>query len=434
MKISVFGTGYVGLVTATCLAKLGNDVLCFDIDRDKINDLNNLKVSIYEPGLTSLIKKYQKLGRLKFTNNPHRISNFSRVNFICVGTPQDSNGFAQLRYVYSAASLINFRPTKKTLVVIKSTVPPGTAVKLKEYIHKEKKIPFENLDVASNPEFLREGSAIKDFMHPNRIVVGLNNKNYKNTFKKIYGSLAKKLIFMGPSSSEMTKYASNIFLASKISLINEISNICEITGANIDEVKIGVGLDKRIGSAFLNPGPGYGGSCFPKDVSAMVKHAQSLNYDPYLIKSIEKFNAKQKLKVFRNLKSKLGDLKDKQILIWGAAFKAETDDIRESPTLDLLKKLISSKARIELYDPKAINNISKEFNTPLIKYLKNKFDCNDKVDALVIMTEWNEFIISPAKLQKNINTKLIIDARNLYKIESFKNLNIEYISFGRSKQ
>lgn len=429
MKISVFGAGYVGLVTATCLSKMGHHVKCFDVNSHRINNLNNAKIDIYEPNLEKLISISSRKNLISFTDNENQILNFSSINFICVGTPENEDGSANLDYVHSVLNLLSNSSTKK-LAIIKSTVPPSTAYNLQELMIKK---GINHIEIVSNPEFLREGSAINDFMKPDRVIVGHQSRFALSKLRKIYGALSKKIISMDLTSAEMTKYASNAMLANRISFMNEISNISELLGADIEKVKLGVGSDKRIGSQFLNPGPGYGGSCFPKDVAALIHLSKNKNLEPKMLLATDEVNEIQKNKVFNLLSSELPTLSSKNICIWGVTFKSNTDDIRESATIDLVDSLKKSNANIYIYDPKGASNFQQLYpESHTVKYVNNKFDLPKKVDSLLIMTDWDEFKVKNIKQLKSIIGKgLIIDSRNLFDASKLIKHGLNYLSFGR---
>ncbi len=429
MKISVFGAGYVGLVTAACLSKMGHHVKCFDVNSHRINNLNNAKIDIYEPNLEKLISISSRKNLISFTDDENQILNFSSINFICVGTPENEDGSANLDYVNSVLNILSNSITKK-LAIIKSTVPPSTAFNLQASMIKK---GINHIEIVSNPEFLREGSAINDFMKPDRVVVGYQSEFALSKLKKIYGALSKKIISMDLTSAEMTKYSSNAMLANRISFINEISNISELLGADIEKVKLGIGSDKRIGNQFLNPGPGYGGSCFPKDVAALIHVSKSKNLEPTMLLAADKVNEIQKNKVFNLLSNELSTLTSKNICIWGVTFKANTDDIRESATINLVDSLKKSNANIYIYDPKGARNFQEIYpESPKLKYVKNKFDLPKKIDSLLIMTDWDEFKVKNIKQLKSIIGKgLIIDSRNLFDSSKLIEQGLNYLSFGR---
>lgn len=435
MKISVYGSGYVGLVTATCFAEMGHQVLCCDIDEKKIQDLNNHKISIYEPKLSKLVQKNLHSNHLSFSSNQNDAAQFSSMIFVCVGTPENEDGSANLSYVFNLIdNILSNLKYKDTLLIIKSTVPPGTARTLQSYVNDRAMDNFK-VQVVSNPEFLREGSAVADFQKPDRIIVGLDNKALQKKFFLLYQHLKEKIIFMDPISAEFTKYAANAMLATKLSFINEISNIVERVGGDIESIKNGIGSDKRIGKAFISPGPGYGGSCFPKDVQALIHTAQAHDYKAHMLLATDRVNDLQKSVMYSKLNKRFdGNLLDKKIAIWGASFKANTDDVRESPAIDLVKKLLKVKAQVSLYDPKASVRFQEVIGrSSQLNYYADRDSCLLDADALVIMTEWDEFKKHDFRDTGMMKQNIIFDARNLHDKELLTSLGFEYLSMGREQ-
>lgn len=437
MKITVVGTGYVGLVSGTCFAETGVDVVCVDIDKRKIDMLNNGQIPIYEPGLEDIYKKNVEKGRLTFSNNLAESIKDADVAFIAVGTPPDEDGSADLKYVLGVAREIGKNMDHYMVVVTKSTVPVGTSVKVKSAILEELKkrnedIPF---DVASNPEFLKEGSAVDDFLRPDRIVVGTESEAAKKVMNRLYKPFVLNghpILFMDITSSEMTKYAANSMLATKISFINDIANLCEIVGADVDAVRRGIGSDPRIGNKFIYPGTGYGGSCFPKDVQALVRTADEKGYSLDILKAVEAVNYRQKAvlfsKIFNHFK---GDLKGKKIAVWGLAFKPKTDDMREAPSLVIIEKLLEAGATVVAYDPVAMHEAQRILGDR-ISYSKDEYGACIDADALVLVTEWSEFRAPDFRvLQKLLKNKLIFDGRNIYDPSELAELGFSYYAIGR---
>lgn len=431
MKISIFGTGYVGLVTGVCFAELGNDVICYDIDKDKIEQLKRKKIPFFEPGLEKLIIKNINEERIYFTNDLNKAVKNRKVIFISVGTPQKRNGAVNLSYVENVADDIGKNLKNYTIIVNKSTVPVGTGAIIKKIIRKNYAGDF---DIVSNPEFLREGSAFSDFMNPERIVIGTDIAKSKRIINNLYGLFDCPIVNTSIETAEMIKYASNAFLATKISFINEIANVCERVGADVEEVAYAMGLDSRIGNKFLNAGIGYGGSCFPKDVKALHNIALDNNYSFKLLKSVVKVNNDQKLLIVNKAENLLGDLDNKKICIWGLAFKPNTDDTRESAAMDIIKALHRKNAIVNAYDPMAdyknfvLNN---NFRKKIIFYF-DKYSALENCDALIIATEWDEFKNAYLKKVKKLLKKPnIIDGRNIYNPDKMKKLGFKYLSVGR---
>lgn len=437
MKISVVGTGYVGLVSGTCFAETGIDVVCVDVDIRKIEMLNNGQIPIYEPGLEDIFKRNMEKGRLQFSVNLAQSLENTDVVFIAVGTPPDEDGSADLKYVLSVAKEIGQNMDHYMVVVTKSTVPVGTSVKVKNAIQDEldkrgADIPF---DVASNPEFLKEGSAVQDFLRPDRIVIGTESEKAQKVMKKLYKPFllnGHPILFMDITSSEMTKYAANSMLATRISFINDMANLCEILGADIDAVRKGIGSDPRIGNKFLYPGTGYGGSCFPKDVQALIKTADENSYSLEILKAVEKVNNRQKSILFSKVKDYFnGDLKGKKFALWGLAFKPKTDDMREAPSLVIIEKLLEAGAEIVAYDPVAKNEAQRILGDK-ITLAKDEYEACIDADALLLVTEWPEFRLPNFKvLGKLLKNKLIFDGRNIYDPAELSELKFSYYPIGR---
>lgn len=439
MNITIIGTGYVGLVTGTCFSDMGNEVYCVDVIEEKIQSLKEGIVPIYEPGLEELIKRNYERGNLHFTTNLKEGLDNSELCFIAVGTPMGEDGSADLQYVRQVAKEIGQTMIHDMIVVDKSTVPVGTADEVNLIIRKEltKRGKDYKVCVVSNPEFLKEGNAVNDFMHPDRIVIGTDNEYASEMMAMLYEPFTKnheRMIVMDIKSAEMTKYASNSMLANRISFMNEMANICDKVGANIDNVRKGMGSDSRIGSSFLYPGCGYGGSCFPKDVTALIKTAVDAGYDPKLLKSVELVNNNQKKYVVNKIKDVLGDdLSGLTFTIWGLAFKPETDDMREAPSIIIIKELLNAGARINVYDPKAMD-IAKEFyfKDLDINYFDDKYSALVDSDVLVIITEWKEFR-SPdfGKIKTSLSKNMIFDGRNQFKNSLMEKLGIKYYAVGK---
>lgn len=433
MKIAVIGTGYVGLVTGTCFSELGNHVTCVDIDEEKIKNLKNRKIPIYEPGLDVLFERNVKHGRLKFTTKLDKGVDGAKVIFLALPTPPGEDGSADLQYVLKVAEDLGPLLEEYAVIVDKSTVPVGTAEKVRSKIAEKAKVGF---DVVSNPEFLREGVAVDDFMKPDRVVVGTSSLKATSIMDALYAPLVRQgnpIIFMDEGSAELTKYAANSFLATKITFMNEIANLCEKLGANVDDVRKGMGSDSRIGKRFLFAGIGYGGSCFPKDVQALSKSAVDAKYDFRILNSVMDVNQKQKLKLFHKITERFENLKGKTIAIWGLAFKPYTDDIREAPALYNIDELLKAGAKVQAYDPEAMENIKKLYGDR-ISLFDDEYDALDGADALLIVTEWPVFRQPDFDLMTNkLKQKLIFDGRNLYPTDQMKEMGFEYISIGREE-
>jgi UDPglucose 6-dehydrogenase len=429
MKISIIGSGYVGLVTGACLAELGNHVICADNDSKKVASLKKGIVPIYEPGLEELIKNNLKKARLMFNSSVRDAVKKSEVIFIAVGTPSLENGEADLTGIENVARTIASNMDGYRLIVEKSTVPVETGEWVKHTISTYIKCKVK-FDVASNPEFLREGEAINDFMHPDRIVVGVESKRAKDIMTSLYKPLKAPLIITSIKSAELIKHASNAFLATKISFINALSRICDEVGADVEEVARGMGLDKRIGRAFLNAGIGYGGSCFPKDLDAFITIAQRLGYDFELLRAVKEINEQQKSLMLKKMKDALWIMKDKTIGVLGLSFKPDTDDIRNAPSLDIIRALQQEGARIKVYDPQAMDKSRAAFKD--VSFCKDSYEACKGSDCLLVVTEWNEFKeLDFIRVKKLLRRPLIFDGRNIYEGSSLKKLGFTYISVGR---
>jgi UDPglucose 6-dehydrogenase len=434
MKIAVIGTGYVGLVTGTCLAENGNDVLCVDIDKNKVNQMKAGVVPIYEPHLDVLFERNIEAGRLNFTTDLKEGLDFGEVIFLALPTPEDEDGSADLKYVLGVAKEIGEYITSYKVIVDKSTVPVGTADLVRTTIEQDCKTEF---DVVSNPEFLREGFAVDDFMKPERIVIGSSSERATEVMQRLYQPFVRSgnpVIIMDEKSAELTKYASNSFLATKITFMNEIANYCQKVGADVDKVRIGMGTDSRIGKRFLFPGIGYGGSCFPKDVKALHKSGKDINYDFKILEAVVEVNEHQKTILFPEVSTYFDDnLEGKTIAIWGLAFKPETDDIREAPALYMIDKLLEAGANVKAFDPEAIENVKEKYGDKL-QYGKDMYEVTEGADALLICTEWSIFRTPNYDLLKsNLNNPVIFDGRNLYPTVELAKQGIHYISIGRQK-
>lgn len=436
MKITIVGSGYVGLVTGACFSEVGIDVQCVDVDQVKIDNLKKGIIPIYEPGLEKMITKNMEKGRLQFTSNLSEALKGSDVVFISVGTPPDEDGSADLKYVLQVARDCGKHMNDYTLVVTKSTVPVGTARKVKKAIEEELTKRQVNIlfDVASNPEFLKEGAAIDDFLKPDRIVVGTDSSRAEELLTNLYKPFTLNghpIIFMDIVSAEMTKYAANAMLATKISFINDIANLCEIVGADINNVRKGIGSDARIGNKFIYPGIGYGGSCFPKDVQALIKTAKENNYDLQVLKAVEAVNHNQKSVLFTKILNYYkGDLKGKTVAVWGLSFKPQTDDMREAPSLEIITKLLKAGAIVKAYDPVAIKEAKHYFGNT-ISYYTDQHEALIDADCLAVLTEWPEFKIPNFNLiTKLLKTTTIFDGRNIYDATEMKKNGFEYFCIG----
>ena len=437
MKIAIVGTGYVGLVTGTCFSEMGVDVTCVDVQTEKIENLKKGIIPIYEPGLEDVVHRNYQAGRLKFSTDLTECLDEVEVVFSAVGTPPDEDGSADLKYVLEVARTIGRNIHKYVLVVTKSTVPVGTAQKVKAAIREEldKRGVEVEFDVASNPEFLKEGNAVDDFMKPDRVVVGVESDRAKSLMERLYKPFMMnnyRLIFTDIPSAEMIKYAANSMLATRISFMNDIANLCELVGADVNMVRKGIGADSRIGSKFLYPGCGYGGSCFPKDVKALIKTAEKNGYSMRVLKAVEEVNERQKAILFEKLMKHFdGDLKGKRIALWGLAFKPETDDMREAPALVLIDKLVGAGATVKAYDPIAMNECKRRIGDKVL-YATDMYDAVLDADALLLVTEWKEFRVpSWGVLKKTMRQAIIIDGRNIYDKEELDGLEIVYRGIGK---
>jgi UDPglucose 6-dehydrogenase len=434
MKIAVVGTGYVGLVTGTCFAETGNQVVCVDIDVEKVNKLKNGIITIYEPGLEVLFERNIKEGRLKFTTSLAEGIQEAQVIFLALPTPPGEDGSADLKYILGVAHDLGKTLNHYAVIVDKSTVPVGTAERVREAIAQNIKVDF---DVVSNPEFLREGVAVEDFMKPDRVVVGTKSEKAKEVMLKLYNPLVRQgnpIIFMDERSAEMTKYAANAFLAMKITFMNEIANLCELTGANVDNIRKGIGTDQRIGKRFLFAGIGYGGSCFPKDVQALAKTSKDFGYDFQILNAVMEVNEEQKTKLIPRLKNYFGgSLEGKTIAIWGLAFKPYTDDIREAPALENIKILLEEGAMVRAYDPEAMENVKKMMHHK-VYFANDPYETLENADALMIMTEWPLFRTPDfEKMDAKLKNKAIFDGRNVFEVHEMQELGYDYFSIGREE-
>jgi UDPglucose 6-dehydrogenase len=432
MKIAVVGTGYVGLVTGTCFSETGNKVTCIDIDQNKVNKLSNGEITIYEPGLEKIFLRNLKEGRLVFTTNLAEGVKDAEIVFLALPTPPGEGGAADLKYILGVANDLGRILTGYKVIVDKSTVPVGTAQKVHAAIAANYAGEF---DVVSNPEFLREGVAVDDFMKPDRVVVGTRSERAKKSMSDLYAPFVRQgnpVIFMDEKSAELTKYAANSFLAAKISFMNEIAQLCERVGADVDMVRRGIGSDDRIGKRFLFPGIGYGGSCFPKDVQALIMSSDEVNYDFKILKAVEEVNEKQKLHLLPKIEQYFGgDLKGKHFALWGLAFKPNTDDIREAPALYLIDALTAAGATISAFDPEAMPNVQATIGDK-IKYASSQYEALEGADALVIATEWSEFRTPDfERIGANLKNKAIFDGRNLFEVKFIKEMGYHYESVGR---
>lgn len=436
MNIAIVGTGYVGLVSGACFAEMGIDVTCVDINPEKIKCLLNGEIPIYEPGLDDLVKRNVEAGRLHFTTDLTTCLDNVEVVFSAVGTPPDEDGSADLQYVLEVARTFGQHIKKYTILVTKSTVPVGTAKKVKAVIEEELTKRGEQIDfeVASNPEFLKEGAAIKDFMSPDRVVVGIESDRAKKVMERLYRPFQMnnyRLYFMDIPSAEMTKYAANAMLATRISFMNDIANLCDLVGANVDMVRKGIGADTRIGSKFLYPGCGYGGSCFPKDVKALARTAREYGYTMGVIEAVEAVNERQKEIVVKKLQDKLGTLRGKTIALWGLAFKPETDDMREAPALVVIEKLLEAGASVKVYDPVAMDECRRRIGDRVV-YCKDMYDVVIDADALAVLTEWKEFRIpSWSVIKRVMKQPVLVDGRNIYSKDEVIAEGFEYAAIGK---
>lgn len=432
MQVLVIGTGYVGLVVGACLAETGNDVVCADIDADKIARLAARNLPIYEPGLESLVVHNQEQERLRFTTDVASAAANAEVVFLAVGTPAGEDGSADLRHVMDAALLVATHLTRETVVITKSTVPVGTAAKVAEVLARHARVPFH---VCSNPEFLKEGDAVADFMRPDRVVLGVESDHARTVLAELYAPFlrtGKPIIFMDIPSAEMTKYAANAMLATRITFMNEIAMLCESVGASIDSVRRGVGSDSRIGPGFLFPGPGYGGSCFPKDVQALLHAARERDIPLSVVEAVASANARHKKLMFIRLSDALdGQLKGARVAVWGLSFKPQTDDIRESPALDLLDSLLAAGAQVTAHDPAAMAPVAQRYGER-IDLARTNYAALDGAHALVIMTDWNEYRHPDfVRMRNTMAGRVIVDGRNLYDPAQMTSLGFAYYSIGR---
>jgi UDPglucose 6-dehydrogenase len=443
MKISVFGAGYVGLVAAACFAESGNTVIAVDVDEQKIEGLKNGIIPIYEPGLKELVLRNQTEGRLSFTTDVTLAVEQSLIQFIAVGTPPGEDGSADLQYVLAVGRTIGQQMNGFKIIVDKSTVPVGTADKVRAAVQNEldKRGSHLEFDVVSNPEFLKEGAAIDDFMKPDRVVIGTDNVRTAEIMKELYDPFMRKqsrMIIMDIRSAEMTKYAANAMLATRISFMNQIAGLCELMGADVAAVREGIGSDSRIGYDFLFPGPGYGGSCFPKDVKALIRTAEESNYDFLLLKAVEEVNERQKEVLADKLIKALGSadkekpLTGRTIACWGLSFKPRTDDMREAPSLTIIERLLAAGATVRAHDPEALAEAKKHFGDR-IQYSSNQYEILDNADALTVITDWHEYRNPDFdRIRQALNKPLIVDGRNLYKLGRMQELGIRYIPLGRA--
>jgi UDPglucose 6-dehydrogenase len=438
MKLAVIGTGYVGLVTGTCFAETGNHVTCVDIDVNKVNKLKSGQITIFEPGLEKLFLRNQKEGRLHFTTSIEEALEKAQVVFLALPTPPGEDGSADLSYILNVASQLGkmIKTDDYKVIVDKSTVPVGTAEKVKNAILASAPTDISaSFDVVSNPEFLREGVAVEDFMKPDRVVIGTQSEKAIKIMNDLYAPFVRQgnpIIFMDESSAELTKYAANSFLAVKISFMNEIAQLCELMGADVDMVRKGIGSDDRIGKRFLFPGIGYGGSCFPKDVKALAKSSIDLNYDFKILRAVMQVNEIQKLHLIPKIKKYFnGDLKGKHFALWGLAFKPNTDDIREAPAFYMIDALLEAGATVAVFDPEAMPN-SKQVLGDKVNYAENQYDALANADALIIATEWNEFRTPDFdRIAETLKNKVIFDGRNLFDLATVEKMGFHYQSIGR---
>ncbi|MGZ3949784.1 MAG: UDP-glucose dehydrogenase family protein [Flavisolibacter sp.] len=431
MKIAVVGTGYVGLVTGTCLAETGNHVCCVDIDERKVNKLKNGQITIYEPGLEKLFERNLKEERLSFTTSLAEGLEEAEIVFLALPTPPGEDGSADLKYVLGVANEIGKLLNDYKIIIDKSTVPVGTAEKVRESIGRNYKGEF---DVVSNPEFLREGVAVDDFLKPDRIVIGTTSERAKTLLTELYGPYVRQgnpIVFMDERSAELTKYAANAFLATKISFMNEIAQMCERLGADVDMVRRGIGSDERIGKRFLFPGIGYGGSCFPKDVKALMHSAKEVSYDFRILDAVTEVNEKQKSHLVTKIQRYFGDITGKQFALWGLAFKPNTDDIREAPALEIIDELLKAGASVAAFDPEAMGNVKNIFGDK-ITFCETPYDCLQNADALIIATEWNEFRTPDFdKMLSTLKEPVIFDGRNVFDVTAMEKKGFHYESIGR---
>jgi UDPglucose 6-dehydrogenase len=439
MKISVIGTGYVGLVSGACFAQMGNDVICVDVDSEKIENLKKGIIPIYEPGLEEIVYENYQNGTLGFTTDIKEALEKCEISFIAVGTPMGEDGSADLRYVLGVAKSIGECMTQHMYVIDKSTVPVGTAERVREEIQKalDKRGVALTFDVISNPEFLKEGAAVEDFLKPDRVVIGVDNQKALEVMKELYSPFTRnhdRFIAMDIKSAEMTKYAANAMLATKISFMNEMANICERVGADINQVRIGIGSDSRIGYSFIYPGCGYGGSCFPKDVQALIRTSKEKGYVPKLLDAVELVNFEQKRVISEKVIKEFGeDLQGYSFAIWGLSFKPETDDMREATSITVINELTTRGAKIRAYDPKAMHEAKNFYlkSNASVEYMKNKYDALDECEAMILLTEWKEFR-SPdfEEMAKRLKNKIIFDGRNQYSKKRLASYGFRYFQIG----
>ncbi|MCH7474845.1 MAG: UDP-glucose/GDP-mannose dehydrogenase family protein [Gemmatimonadetes bacterium] len=432
MNVAVIGTGYVGLVVGACLAEAGNNVICADVDEAKIKDLKSDRIPIHERGLTPLVVQNQAAGRLEFTSDVGAAVERSDIVFIAVGTPPDEDGSADLQHVVAVAEMIGEHMNSPKIIITKSTVPVGTADKVRETIASRTSTEFH---MCSNPEFLKEGAAVDDFMKPDRVVVGVDSEKAADVLAELYAPFVRTgnpLIFTDIQSAEITKYAANAMLATRISFMNQIAELCEHVGADVNMVRKGIGSDPRIGSAFLFPGPGYGGSCFPKDVRALMRTGEDVGVPLDILRAVDAVNERQKTRLVQKTQAALGvDFADATVAVWGLAFKAETDDMRESPAIDLVEGLIKGVAKVCVYDPAAMPNAKRIFGNR-VEYGRNEYDVLRDADALVVVTEWLAFRNPDfARMKRLLRRPIIIDGRNLYKPDKLQQMGFSYSAFGR---
>ena len=439
MKITVVGIGYVGLVTGACLADYGNDVYCVDVDEKKISSLKKGNIPIYEPGLQTLVKENLEAGRLIFTTNLKEFLDQTEICFIAVGTPMEEDGHAELKYVENVASDIGKNMNHHMYIVDKSTVPVGTAGKVRELIQAQLDLREEDItfDVISNPEFLKEGDAIADCSRPDRIIIGTDNENAAKMMKQLYLPFVKNtenIIFMDVASAEMTKYAANAMLATKVSFMNEIANICEHVGADINKVRLGIGSDRRIGYQYIYAGCGYGGSCFPKDIQSLIKTSEENGYDCKILKAVEDVNEAQKLRLIQKITGRFGeDLHNLRFGVWGLSFKPGTDDMRMAPAITIINEITKRGGVVKAYDPKAINAAKERYLTEnaAVEYCDSKYEALDDADAMILITEWKEFRHPDfSEIKKRLNDPIVFDGRNQYNSADMEEMGFEYYQIG----
>ena len=432
MKIAVVGTGYVGLVAGACLAESGNDVVCIDKDEAKIRTLRRAKMPFYEPGLEELVRRNRQEGRLTFTSTLPKAVRDAAVVFIAVGTPQGEDGSADVDQVLGVARDIAKAMNGYKVIVCKSTVPVGTNARVRDVVRRETTHPFS---VVSNPEFLKQGAAVEDFMKPDRVVIGAEDPRSEEIMRELYSPFTRTgapVMVMDCASAELSKYAANAMLASRISFMNEIANVCELVGADVDQVRRAIGSDRRIGTSFLFPGVGYGGSCFPKDVQALLRFAADKNYEVKMLRAVEEVNTQQKMRLLTKMRAHFGSLKGKTIAVWGLAFKPKTDDMREAPSIPLIEGLLSAGASVQAYDPEAMR-VAKGIFGSRIAYSPRNYDALKGADGLAIVTEWNEFRRPDfARMRKLMRGAVVFDGRNLFTPDQMKQHGFTYYSIGRA--